>query len=379
MPTCLVCAMTLAALLVAEASLDDAARAREAYFAFLEEEAMRFASEPTGEGARPMHGRWPFKGVVPPPSRHELSRPPRPIASVEWRWREGAFVESYASGPSEAVAACRSALPSTLAFELGAFELGGPRFESFPPRDDWSERGSERGSDSSSYRQCRVAWADAWIDCYEVAPGGPHLLLTFDRHVESLVVTVGGLGPAGVDRLSSRVLNVGWFNCGGATGIAFIASDFDGNGSLDVLIAPYTIKNGLTLHNYDGVIVMTDAPRRRARITDLRANGIAFIDLDRNGRAEMLLTRFLRCERCLDGLPHNFWVTELLGFQGGTLADLAEIHRFRHGDFTGRFPAFEWYAYEFEHRFRPLLDDAMRAEMLPERWPAYDRRRGPGW
>lgn len=131
MPTCLVCAMTLGALLVAEASLDDAARAREAYFAFLEEEAMRFASEPTGEGARPMHGRWPFKGVVPPPSRHELSRPPRPIASVEWRWREGAFVESYASGPSEAVAACRSAsLDPRL--RVGRLRVGRPAIRVIP-------------------------------------------------------------------------------------------------------------------------------------------------------------------------------------------------------------------------------------------------------
>lgn len=319
-----------------------------------------------------MRGRWPFDGLVPTPAGHELSKPPRPIASVEWRWRDGAFVESYASGPSEAVAACRSALPSTL-----AFELEGPRFESLAPRADWSEPRCEPGSDSSSYRRCRVAWADAWIDCYEVAPGGPHLLVTFDRHVESLMVTVVGLGPAGVDRLSSRILDAAWFDCGGANGIAFIASDFDGNGSLDFLIAPYSIRNGLTLSNYDGVIVMIDAPRRRARITDLRANEIAFADLDRNGRAEMPLTRFLRCERCLDGLPHN--VTELLGFQGGTLVDLSEVHRFRQGDFTGRFPAFEWFAYEFEHRFRPLLDDTMRAEMLPERRPAYDRRRGPGW
>ena len=149
-------------------------------------------------------------------------------------------------------------------------------------------------------------------------------------------------------------------------------ADLDRNGSRDAVLASHACGSGGLVSCSHGIrIVLTDVPAARTTITSLEGLGFDLIDLDRNGRAELLLRDHAHCERCIDGKPHNFDVTQLLGFRGLRVVDLRDVHALRSGTFVGRFPSFEWMAFDERHRFRELLTPDDRDRLAPQRWLAY--------
>lgn len=358
-------------------SVEEAAsvRAREAYFAMLERQSLIINDGPadgfgegtafptrsvtTGDGREEFRyaGHWPFEGFVPRPSGFPVPRLARPMATLEWRWRSGVPVESYAAGETMALRRCRSAFSDRRAGrDQGA--------------EDWTPPHPDA---SPAVRDARTIWASSWIDAYELAPGGPLLLVGFEGVPAKLSISVDGVGPLGEWRVEGEPLSADQLVTGSAmAGMTLHIADLDRNGSRDAILATHVCgTGGLAACSHEIRIVLTDAPAGRATITSLEGLGFDLIDLERNGRAELLLRHHGRCERCTDGKPHHFDITELLGFRELGVVDLRDVHEFRSGTFVGRFPAFEWMAFDERNRFRELLTPGDRDRMAPRRFPPY--------
>ncbi|MFM7259551.1 MAG: hypothetical protein ACKO3W_03005, partial [bacterium] len=223
---------------------------------------------------------------------------------------------------------------------------------------------------------------DAFADVFEIAPGGPYLLAV-DLPGGTLETSVfwpdasGNLDPKATiewpqDARSHRTER------GGASVVA--SADFDENGSIDFLHLSSRPRGGSLGIAYEGVLVLTDVKRRRASVVPLTTNGIGFIDIDGNGRGEMMLAREgVHVAKCDDGLPHDFTVTDLLGFQSARsqrlgVVNLAGVDRVRNGAFNGNFPAWRAIDGDPAQAFRPLLSGNLKRELHASGFAPYRRR-----
>ncbi len=146
----------------------------------------------------------------------------------------------------------------------------------------------------------------------------------------------------------------------GVAGPGIDVGDLDGNGTLDMIFHWGSGGCGLAANiGNDTVVLLEPAiPGAAALVRFLPLGshyGMHPLDIDRNGRIEFLVAQFARCEMCTDGKPHNFWVWELVGIQGGRLVDLNAT--------VPDFPRFEWLSFAPEDRWRTLLTPAMKRKL----------------
>lgn len=301
--------------------------------------------------------RWPFEGLIDRPATFPVATtPPPPTAIVEWRYDGSSLVESHVTGTSEGQAICRRLRP-----ELMSLQRDGE------PCPAWTSVDPEGNTG-------RGRWSSAFVDCYEIAPGGPWITITHRAHPGSIQVHLVGFDAA---RTSIRPAGppqktAGIDSTSAEAGPLLVFADFDRNGSPDVLIGTYQYSLGIGHCHQDSMFILTDIRRDTAKVTPFRSIGTGFLDLDRNGRAEVLLSTFAGTT-CLDDKHHNFWITRLLGFQDLTLVDLRDVHTFQQDGFIGRFPTFEWFAFDMKNRFKPLLSNEMKATLEGPRYAPWRR------
>lgn len=352
---------------------DHLATNAESYFDLLPEPAPDGTRSPSSVEI----GNWPFDGLAPAPgpvtrSGGALSSP---AATVEWRRGEdGELREFFAQGPKQLIAIARGKKPAE------ASALGGAGPVARRAREPWKRNPSFKPEDFAEGFCCtsvgeRTDWCSAWADCYPTGVEGLFVVLTLDVGRDELRVAVVDTKQPG-DQPSAGPIEFSAARYSGPTGgPILLAQDFDANGTIDYCVGEFTCGCGLSICHLSAVFVLTDGPSRTARITQLDSDGASFIDIDDNGRLEILARRFVGCRECTDGKPHNFWVTSMLGFQDLGIVDLKGVHRVRHEAFEGTFPAFEWLSFDPKDRFRPLLTDAQKEQMGQSGFPPY--RRGP--
>jgi hypothetical protein len=319
---------------------------------------------------------WPFEEHAPRPRLISNLAAPDEMAIAEWRRRGNRLAASFSMGNTDVLREChqmmeslqrsidgRSAQPDWVRDASIATRCPDSTGSLAPNDEAFSERGTER-----------EAWASAWADAYPIGKSALRLIIATDAQRGCSMVGVFGLGDDGKGSVLSQQIG-GIFGSGGCTaGPCVVHADFDANGTPDFFIATWGVSNGICIKGHGGVFVLSDAKRRTARITPFDGENMEFIDHDGNGRAEILVRSLKYESKCLDGRPHNFWVTQLLGFQDLGVVDLREVDVIRHLDFVGRFPLIEWFSHDPKHRFRKLLSEEQRAEMGRSGFPLYRRR-----
>jgi len=322
--------------------------------------------------------QWPFAGFAPEPAWFE-SRPLRaPVASVEWRFAEGTLVETFVDGDPALLRFALDARPSagfanTSANAAASSAAQPPRSWTWPVGFDapWSAEHPLHASNT------RWLWCDAFADIFEIAPGGPYLLAVDlpGGELETSVFWPDASGNLDPKATIEWPQDARWHRTerGGVPVVA--SADFDENGSVDFLHLSGRPRGGSLGVAYEGVLVLTDVKRRRTSVVPISTNGIGFIDLDGNGRSEMMLAREgVQVAKCEDGFPHDFTVTDLLGFQSMKVVDLAGVDHVRKGRFTGTFPAWRALDGDPAQAFRPLLSGNLKRELHASGFPPYRRR-----
>ena len=293
-------------------------------------------------------GTWPFDGFIEAPTPFPRAVQPRPIATVEWRQKDGRLHESHATGNTEGLRICRALRPTLVGEERLA-------------ENSWRPPESEMG---------RGSWSTGFVDCYEVAEGGPWVTLSHRGDRMTLEAHLVGFSEtgAGVRSVGNPVPSWCVEQSNAMQGPLFERGDFDDNGSMDFIIGSFQNTLGLALNQQSGWIVLTDAEGRRAEVEPIETIGTNLVDLDSDGSAEILVRDF-DGTMCLDDRPHNFYITQCLGIENLRLVDLQGRHRFRNADFLGEFPSFEWLAFNPRSRFKPLLSPEMKASLIKRRYP----------
>lgn len=357
-----------------------AAKARDAYFSDLT--GTRYGEASPGDpSTRRWPIEWPFAGFAPEPAWF-ASKPLRaPVATVEWRSAGGTLVETFVDGDPTLLRFALAARPQDATSTTAPAPTADPSTAAARTRPDWNWPAAFSTSWSAESdlngTNTRWLWCDAFADVFEIAPGGPYLLAV-DRPGGELETSVfwpdasGNPDPKAAiawpqDAQSHRTER------GGLHVVA--SADFDENGSTDLLHLSGRPRGGSLGIAYEGVLVLTDTKHRRASVVAISTNGIGFIDLDGNGRSEMMLAREgVQVAKCDDGFPHDFTVTDLLGFQSMRAVDLAGIDRVRKGSFTGTFPAWRAVDGDPAQAFRPLLSGNLKRELHASGFPPYRRR-----
>jgi hypothetical protein len=150
--------------------------------------------------------------------------------------------------------------------------------------------------------------------------------------------------------------------------------DCDGDGNPDALIHSANDASGLASQfSSNWILLLRPGSRAQSPQASLLSLPFAILDLypldvDGNGRLEFLIRGFVRCERCTDGRPHNFWVWDLIGIQDGQLVNLNAT--------VSDFPRFEWLSFDAKDRWRPLLSPEMKCDLYGSGfgYPPYRRR-----
>ena len=360
----------------ADAAWARAARAR--YWQDLGENATEFlclepaTRMPESEQAGRM-AAWPFDGFAPHPSRFPAPAvsSTRPAATVEWRRSaSGEYLESHVEGAPELVELARATRR-----DASMRHASGPGIRAEP----WSRHAEVPAAFDPAIAAeadwhpgiVRAYWCSAWTDCYAIDATGAQFVVTVDPAAgwsELRVAHVDGTVAPEVHRFEDPA----YFTLQARTvGALLLVADLDANGTRDHFFA--SIVCGNRTCGIDGAFALTSPDGRRTRFSAIESDRLGLIDLDGNRRAEILSSGSASVARCTDGRPHNFVVTQLLGFQDLGVVDLRGVHAIRHGDFVGRFPAFEWLAFDPKERFRPLLTEAQRREFGATPHPPYRR------
>lgn len=353
-------------------------KAREAYFgAFIGTRYGRRSPGDPSTYAWPI--QWPFDGFAPEPTWLESLPLRAPVASVEWRFAEGTLVETYIDGDPTLLRFALEARPERAFPTTTTTTTTNATAPSKPPSWSWPASFSTAWTSDHDLNRTnsRWLWCDAFADVYEIAPGGPYLLAV-DLPGGEVATSVfwsdpsGGPDPRAV--IDSTLPNATHRVTRGDVNV-LASADFDANGSNDFLHLIGTPRGGSLGVDYRGILVLTDSTTRRANIVELATNGIGFIDIDRNGRSEMMLAREgVHVAKCEDGFPHDFTVTDLIGFQRMRPTDLAGIDRVRKGGFTGTFPAWRAIDGDPAQAFRPLLSGNLKRELHSSGFSPYRRR-----
>ena len=327
---------------------------------------------------------WPFAGQAPRPRLATNIDNPSSTSSAEWRRRGNSLAASFSNGSMAQLSECHKAME---ALQAAITESDRSSARGATPRPDWARdpRIPAKCPDTPGYLdpgdtegdargEERDAWASAWADSYPIGDSQLRLVIATDPMNDTSLVAVFGLGADGSGHAFSEMIGGMWGFGGCTAGPCVVHADFDANGTPDYFIATWGVSNGICIKGHGGVFVLSDAKRRTARITPFDGDNMEFIDHDGNGRAEILVRSLKYESKCLDGRPHNFWVTQLLGFQDLGVVDLREVDVIRHLDFVGRFPLIEWFSHDPKHRFRKLLSEEQRAEMGRSGFPLYRRR-----
>jgi hypothetical protein len=133
--------------------------------------------------------------------------------------------------------------------------------------------------------------------------------------------------------------------------------DLDGNGSPDLLAVWGADGSGLAGQMGAPTVILTDRPGRRAAVTELGwTSGLGTVAV-RDPGVQLLVQDFVRCDRCTDGKPHNFWTYDVVGFR-----DLRPVAM---NDAASDMPRFEWLSFRPEDRTRALLTPAMKRDLHP--------------
>jgi hypothetical protein len=90
-----------------------------------------------------------------------------------------------------------------------------------------------------------------------------------------------------------------------------------------------------------------------------------FVDLNQDGRPEYVHTILVHGygELCRDGKRHNFWVHNLLQFQGPNITSANHL--------DPRFPAWIWYTFKPNHQNTTLLKPEQKIRLFLNTWPRY--------
>ncbi len=351
-----------------------ATKARESYFRDFT--GTRYGrSSPGDPSTHAWPIQWPFDGFAPEPNWLESAVLRAPVASVEWRFAQGTLVETYVDGDPTLLHFALEARPESAVVTTTTNATTPTSLPSWTWPTSFSVAWT--AEHDLNRTNTRWLWCDAFADVYEIAPGGPYLLAV-DRPGGEVETSV--FWPDASGRPDPRA-HIEWATSnathrvtrGGAHVLA--SADFDANGTNDFLHLVGTPRGGSLGIDYRGILVLTDAKTRRAHVVELATNGIGFIDIDSNGRSEMMLAREgLQVAKCDDGFPHDFTVTDLIGFQRMRPTDLAGVDRVRKGSFTGTFPAWRAIDGDPAQAFRPLLSGNLKRELHSSGFLPYRRR-----
>ncbi|MEY4169498.1 MAG: hypothetical protein RLZ94_571 [Actinomycetota bacterium] len=155
----------------------------------------------------------------------------------------------------------------------------------------------------------------------------------------------------------------------GPAEVQVYSGDVDRNGSADLIWAahPRGSKCGATV-----VALLTGLADGSwsCRVVGKNLLSCVVLDVEGNGRAELLTDSPCRVERCLDGRPHSFHRYDLVGFEDGQLVDLNRTVK--------GFPKLAWMSFDPADRFRKKLSDQAEWELWQELALPPLRRRGGG-
>ena len=177
----------------------------------------------------------------------------------------------------------------------------------------------------------------------------------------------------GLALVAAHRIDFGGGSVDGVAGPSIEVGDVDQSGTLDLILHWGSGGCGLAANIGHDTIALLEPARPGAaaavRFLPLGVNyGMRALDIDANGRLEFLVTQFAACERCTDGKPHNFWVWELVGIQGGRLVDLNAT--------VPDFPRFEWLSFDPKDRWRALLTPELKRRLRGEGLGLEAYRRG---
>ena len=300
----------------------------------------------------------------PPVPLPELRRPAIPAlrelgsaAVVQWTTRNHALVVSGSSGDPVLQVAARIALDAAATKALLQADrspcAGGEgisRSGGLPP---WI------GDVGESCDAMAIVYALpgtrllAVIGCVAAGPDGTQPVSTWtvlERNAATNDVTT--LASAVVEHVSSPYFGVR-------------VGDLDGNGSPDLLADWNSGGCGLAGQFSAMTAILTDAVEHRAAITELGwCCGLDVVTVRKPG-VQILLRGFVRCNRCTDGKPHNFWTFNLVGFHN--------LRPIAMNDAAADLPRFEWLSFRHEDRNRALLTPAMRRALQGDWTPPKPR------
>ena len=118
-------------------------------------------------------------------------------------------------------------------------------------------------------------------------------------------------------------------------------------------------------HRADAVGAREHEVEHRAAITELGwCCGLDVVTVRKPG-VQILLRGFVRCNRCTDGKPHNFWTFNLVGFH--------KLRPIAMNNAASDLPRFEWLSFRHEDRNRALLTPAMRRALQGDWTPPKPR------
>jgi len=221
----------------------------------------------------------------------------------------------------------------------------------------------EEGSDAEreAIKECAPGAGHDDVVLWRLPRDGWVVVVTADERLCVCAPHDGRPVPVAMHRI-----DFGGGSIDGVAGPSIDAGDVDGNGTLDMILHWGSGGCGLAANIGNDTVVLLEPARPGAaasvRFLPLGTHyGMHPLDIDRNGRMEFLVKQFAMCEACTDGKPHNFWIWELVGIQGGRLVDLNAT--------VPDFPRFEWLSFDPKDRWRTLLTPAMKRAL---------REDGPG-
>lgn len=89
----------------------------------------------------------------------------------------------------------------------------------------------------------------------------------------------------------------------------------------------------------------------------------SFVDLNQDGRPEFILSSFIFSEKGKDGKKHNYFIYNLLTFEGDEIVSANAIDK--------RFPSWIWYSFKPNHRNTGQLTSEQRLRLWRERHQQY--------
>jgi len=143
---------------------------------------------------------------------------------------------------------------------------------------------------------------------------------------------------------------------GTAGGMMAYTADLNMDGKRDFVIFSSSGGCGLACGGCNVALILSDSNNtyRLTTVQTLFPDECEFLVL--NGKPCFIQTSFDSVEKCNDGNGHNFWIYNLLVFEGGDIKVKNELYR--------GFPKIIWYSFKPNHKETDLISQAQKNELI---------------